>query len=192
MQLLHKLLQRPFDNLSSPPSKSCRTVWFNTWLRFTNAKRHRYFFFFFLTHDVYMHSGEAVGTDDIVLQIETDKVTVDVRYTTGKPGKLKEMLVKEEDTVAVGQEVAIVTEGEEGSQPDKVKLLAFACLLPTLHAADCPAALPVSAYRQLCGSQALVCCAVAANMLDSHHRSNELHSQHVMCSVIAYLQNACK
>ena len=64
-----------------------------------------------------------MGTDDIVLQIETDKVTVDVRYTTGKPGKLKEMLVKEEDTVAVGQEVAVVTEGEEGSKPegDKVK-----------------------------------------------------------------------
>ncbi|DBA99624.1 TPA: hypothetical protein ACH3X3_012191 [Trebouxia sp. C0006] len=66
-------------------------------------------------------AGEAVGTDDIVLQIETDKVTVDVRYTTGKPGKLKEMLVKEEDTVAVGQEVAIVTEGEEGSKPEGSK-----------------------------------------------------------------------
>ncbi len=67
-------------------------------------------------------TGEAVGTDDIVLQIETDKVTVDVRYTTGKPGKLKEMLVKEEDTVAVGQEVAIVTEGEEGSKPEGSKV----------------------------------------------------------------------
>ncbi len=66
--------------------------------------------------------GEAVGTDDIVLQIETDKVTVDVRYTNGKPGKLKEMLVKEEDTVAVGQEVAIVTEGEEGSKPEGNKV----------------------------------------------------------------------
>ncbi len=63
-----------------------------------------------------------MGTDDIVLQIETDKVTVDVRYTTGKPGKLKEMLVKEEDTVAVGQDVAIVTEGEEGSKPEGNKV----------------------------------------------------------------------
>lgn len=65
-------------------------------------------------------TGDSVGTDDIVLQIETDKVTVDVRYTTGKPGKLKEMLVKEEDTVSVGQQVATVTEGEEGSKPDEV------------------------------------------------------------------------
>ena len=65
-------------------------------------------------------AGDSVGTDDIVLQIETDKVTVDVRYTTGKPGKLKEILVKEEDTVSVGQQVATVTEGEEGSKPEEV------------------------------------------------------------------------
>lgn len=65
-------------------------------------------------------TGDSVGTDDIVLQIETDKVTVDVRYTTGKPGKLKEILVKEEDTVSVGQQVATVTEGEEGSKPEEV------------------------------------------------------------------------
>ena len=69
-----------------------------------------------------------MGTDDIVLQIETDKVTVDVRYTTGKPGKLKEMLVKEEDTVAVGQEVAIVTEGEEGSAAEGDKVSSSACV----------------------------------------------------------------
>jgi len=77
--------------------------------------------------EIYICTGDAVGTDDIVLQIETDKVTVDVRYTTGKPGKLKEMLVKEEDTVAVGQEVAIVTEGEEGAAPeaDKVSKLTY-------------------------------------------------------------------
>lgn len=61
-----------------------------------------------------------MAIDDIVLQIETDKVTVDVRYTTGKPGKMKEMLVKEEDTVSVGQQVATVTEGEEGSKPEEV------------------------------------------------------------------------
>lgn len=76
--------------------------------------------------------GESVGTDDIVLQIETDKVTVDVRYTTGKPGKLKEMLVKEEDTVAVGQEVAIVTEGEEGSKPEGDKVCC-SILIVSLH-----------------------------------------------------------
>ena len=74
-----------------------------------------------------------MGTDDIVLQIETDKVTVDVRYTTGKPGKLKEMLVKEEDTVAVGQEVAIVTEGEEGSKPEGNKVFYARYMCNTLQ-----------------------------------------------------------
>lgn len=84
-------------------------------------------------------TGDAVGTDDIVLQIETDKVTVDVRYTTGKPGKLKEMLVKEEDTVAVGQKVAVVAEGEEGSQSEEKEVQQGTCachhvckLIPTV------------------------------------------------------------
>ena len=53
--------------------------------------------------------------DEVLAQIETDKVTIDVRYTTGKAGKLTKMLIKEEDTVSVGQEVAVVEEGAEGS-----------------------------------------------------------------------------
>lgn len=53
--------------------------------------------------------------DDVLLQIETDKVTIDVRYTGSEPGTVKEILVKEEDTVSVGQEVVIV---ETGNVPD--------------------------------------------------------------------------
>ena len=45
------------------------------------------------------------------MQIETDKVTIDVRYTESSPGKIKEFLVKPEDTVTVGQEVAIIDKG---------------------------------------------------------------------------------
>ena len=56
-----------------------------------------------------------MDVDEVLAQIETDKVTIDVRYTTGKPGKLTKMLIKEEDTVSVGQEVAVVEEGAEGS-----------------------------------------------------------------------------
>lgn len=59
--------------------------------------------------------GDSVDVDEVLAQIETDKVTIDVRYTTGKPGKLTKMLIKEEDTVSVGQEVAVVEEGAEGS-----------------------------------------------------------------------------
>ena len=45
---------------------------------------------------------------DIIAQIETDKVTIDVRYTEAKPGKIKEILINKDDTVAVGQDVAVV------------------------------------------------------------------------------------
>ncbi len=46
------------------------------------------------------------------MQIETDKVTIDVRYTESEPGTLTEYLCKEDDTVAVGQEVVKVDKGE--------------------------------------------------------------------------------
>jgi 2-oxoglutarate dehydrogenase E2 component (dihydrolipoamide succinyltransferase) len=60
---------------------------------------------------VLKHEGDPVDTDEALIQIETDKVTIDVRYTEGKAGVVKKMLVKEEDAVTVGQEVAVVEEG---------------------------------------------------------------------------------
>lgn len=41
--------------------------------------------------------------DDLLLQIETDKVTIDVRYQQKEPGVLKEILVKTDDTVQARQ-----------------------------------------------------------------------------------------
>ena len=52
----------------------------------------------------------------MLLQVETDKVTIDVRYTQGEPGVLKEYLVAADDTVAVNQEVAVIETG--GEAPD--------------------------------------------------------------------------
>ena len=46
------------------------------------------------------------------MQIETDKVTIDVRYTESEAGTLTEYLCKEDDTVAVGQEVVRVDKGQ--------------------------------------------------------------------------------
>lgn len=60
--------------------------------------------------------GDPVKEDDVLLQIETDKVTIDVRYTESGEGMLKEMLVKADDTVSVGQEVAVVAKGEVSQQ----------------------------------------------------------------------------
>lgn len=56
-------------------------------------------------------AGDVVNEDDVLLQIETDKVTIDVRYTETKPGKIKEFLVSEDDTVTVGQQVCIIDKG---------------------------------------------------------------------------------
>ena len=65
-------------------------------------------------------AGDVVNEDDVLLQIETDKVTIDVRYTETKPGKIKEFLVSEDDTVTVGQQVCVIDKGNtEGAEEGK-------------------------------------------------------------------------
>lgn len=61
-------------------------------------------------------TGDAVNEDDVLVQVETDKVTIDVRYTESQPGTIKEFLVKPDDTVTVGQEVVVVNKGEVSDQ----------------------------------------------------------------------------
>ena len=64
-----------------------------------------------------IYAGDLVNEDDILLQIETDKVTIDVRYTETQSGTIKEFLVSEDDTVTVGQQVCIVDKGNtEGAE----------------------------------------------------------------------------
>ena len=53
-------------------------------------------------------AGDRLDEDDVIAQIETDKVTIDVRYTGSDPAKVVEILVKEQDTVEVGQPVVKV------------------------------------------------------------------------------------
>lgn len=48
--------------------------------------------------------------DEPILQIETDKVTIDVRAPTA--GVLRVILVKEDEVVVVGQVVAVLEEGD--------------------------------------------------------------------------------
>ncbi|KAK9906813.1 hypothetical protein WJX75_008452 [Coccomyxa subellipsoidea] len=54
-------------------------------------------------------AGDTVAEDEVLFQIETDKVTIDVRAP--QSGNLESVLVKEEDTVTVGQVVAKITVG---------------------------------------------------------------------------------
>lgn len=60
--------------------------------------------------------GDYVQNDDVIAQIETDKVTIDVKYTEAQGGTVKQLLVNSDDTVTVGQPVVIVAVGE-GSPP---------------------------------------------------------------------------
>lgn len=57
--------------------------------------------------------GDVVQEDDVIAQIETDKVTIDVKFT-GKSGKITALAVGEGDTVVVGQKVADFEEGDFG------------------------------------------------------------------------------
>ena len=58
--------------------------------------------------------GDAVAADEVIAQIETDKVTIDVRAPSA--GVIGEILVAEGDTVNVGQAVATLTEGAAASK----------------------------------------------------------------------------
>jgi 2-oxoglutarate dehydrogenase E2 component (dihydrolipoamide succinyltransferase) len=69
-------------------------------------------------------SGDAIEEDEALLQIETDKVTVDVRAPVS--GIVKQVLVKADDTVTVDHVVALIEEGEapgraEGEPPKEKK-----------------------------------------------------------------------
>ena len=58
-------------------------------------------------------AGDAVGEDEVIVQVETDKVTIDIRSPGA--GVVEEILVAEDDTVVVGQPVAKVNLGAAGS-----------------------------------------------------------------------------
>jgi len=61
-----------------------------------------------------------VEEDDPLIQIETDKVTVDVR--TPVAGTVRSLLVSTDDTVAVDHVVAVITEGEAAGRVESVDI----------------------------------------------------------------------
>ncbi|BDA46542.1 probable dihydrolipoyllysine-residue succinyltransferase component at N-terminal half [Coccomyxa sp. Obi] len=60
--------------------------------------------------------GDVVAEDEVLFQIETDKVTIDVRAP--QSGTVESILVKEEDRVTVGQVVAKITPGDVDKSED--------------------------------------------------------------------------
>ena len=77
--------------------------------------------------------GDAVDADEVIAQIETDKVTIDVRAPSA--GVLNAYKVGEGDTVTVGQALATFTPGGAGSA-------AKAAAAPPAAAPAAPAAAP--------------------------------------------------
>lgn len=80
--------------------------------------------------------GDAIKEDDVIAQIETDKVTIDVKYTSKEPGVMTSVMVKAGDVVQVGQMVAAVEQG--AVTPGAADVVPKAA--PTAAAAAAPAA----------------------------------------------------
>ncbi|KAJ7553061.1 hypothetical protein O6H91_06G083300 [Diphasiastrum complanatum] len=62
--------------------------------------------------------GDTVDVDEVIAQIETDKVTIDVRST--EAGTIEKLTVKEGDTVTPGTKVAIIAKGKTSGEHTSV------------------------------------------------------------------------
>ncbi|MBW4029412.1 MAG: 2-oxo acid dehydrogenase subunit E2 [Acidobacteria bacterium] len=61
------------------------------------------------------HPGDRVEVGDVLVEIETDKATMD--YEAYEAGTLSEILVSEGATVAIGTPIATLDDGKAGSDP---------------------------------------------------------------------------
>lgn len=64
---------------------------------------------------VLSRAGDSVKEDDIIAQLETDKVTIDIKYSGKQAGALTQLLIREQDVVQVGKVVAVVEQGAAGN-----------------------------------------------------------------------------
>jgi len=62
--------------------------------------------------------GDAVKADDLLVELETDKVTLEVNATTS--GALSKIMKKEGDTVNVGELLGLIEAGAAGAAPTAV------------------------------------------------------------------------
>jgi len=83
----------------------------------------------------FKHAGDAVGADEPLVELETDKVTVEVPAPAA--GVLSEISVKEGDTVEVGALLGSIAEGDGMAAPKAAKEKAAAT--PEVAAKKTPA-----------------------------------------------------
>src|SRR6202047_3025812 len=60
-------------------------------------------------------AGDAVAVDEPLVELETDKVTIEVPAPSA--GTLGEIAAKDGDTVAVGALLGLITDGAAGAKP---------------------------------------------------------------------------
>ncbi len=60
-------------------------------------------------------AGDSIAVDEVIAQVETDKVTIDIKYQGAQPGKITKLHIKEQDVVQVGNPVASVEVGAAGA-----------------------------------------------------------------------------
>ncbi len=75
-------------------------------------------------------AGEAVSAAEPLVELETDKVTVEVPAPTS--GVLSEIVVKPGETVAIGALLGAIAEGDVKAKPAKAKPAAKAAVAPAL------------------------------------------------------------
>ena len=102
--------------------------------------------------------GEAVAADEILIEIETDKVVLEVPAPSA--GVISEILVADGGTVTAEQLIArIDTEGKAGA----------AAAVPAAAAVAAPAAAPAAAAAATGGSMAGVAMPAAAKLMADNH-----------------------
>src|SRR6267154_462465 len=84
--------------------------------------------------------GDAVAVDEPLVELETDKVTIEVPAPA--TGTLGEISAKDGDTVAVGALLGQVTEGTGGAKPTPAKAAPAAEAKPAAKPAPAPAQPP--------------------------------------------------
>src|SRR5262245_9200828 len=67
----------------------------------------------------FKQAGDAVSADEPLVELETDKVTVEVPAPAS--GVLSEISVKQGDTVAVGAVLGAISDGDGKARPAKAK-----------------------------------------------------------------------
>eukprot|EP01052_Picozoa_sp_SAG31_P010054 SAG31_NODE_540_length_14288_cov_51.958066_3_plen_253_part_00 len=93
--------------------------------------------------------GESVFVDDVLCEIETDKVQTDVKATFN--GTVAAILAQPGDTVTVNQDIITIVEGEGGTEPAK-PAPAAAANLPSPPAPIPPAAVESASPTDPSGS----------------------------------------